>query len=205
MKCWSEGDLRAFIDRELPPEEMDRVSAHLEECSDCGDHWAAIAGRSSRVSTLMAALTETEPVISTGRVPRHSRHSWRWVAVAAGIAAGLVIGMVAMPKRATEVALAPPQPPPVVQTQVTRPESPAPVVTLAASTPARLASARRPKRPAAPKPQIGDTFLALDNDPIEAGVVLRVALGPREVPADVIIDSDGRPRAIRLVNSKSDR
>jgi hypothetical protein len=45
-----------------------------------------------------------------------------------------------------------------------------------------------------------DYFLALDDDPIELGVVVRVALdGAAAVQADVVFDADGRPRAIRPV------
>jgi hypothetical protein len=43
-------------------------------------------------------------------------------------------------------------------------------------------------------------FLALDDEPFEVGVVRRVALGPEEVPADVVFGPDGRARAIRLLN-----
>jgi hypothetical protein len=47
-----------------------------------------------------------------------------------------------------------------------------------------------------------DGFLRLDNEWFETGVVLRVALGPNEVPADVMFGSDGRAHAIRLVSYK---
>jgi len=203
MKCWSEGELRAYIDRELPPEDMELVSAHLEVCSVCGDHWAEMAGRAARVSALMTHLTETEPMVRAARLRRPAPSPWRWGGLAAALAAGLAVGILVMPKRGTQVAMAPPQPAPVVQSAVTRPEPAAPVVALASSTPASVVQPRRTRKPVAAAPQKGDTFLALDNDPIEAGVVLRVALGPREVPADVIIDADGRPRAIRLVDLKS--
>ena len=43
-------------------------------------------------------------------------------------------------------------------------------------------------------------YVALDDEPIEAGVVVRVGFGGGQVPADVIFGPDGRARAIRLVN-----
>ena len=46
-------------------------------------------------------------------------------------------------------------------------------------------------------------FVALDNEPIDAGLVVRVSLGPNNVQADVIITADGRARAYRLVNNQS--
>jgi hypothetical protein len=56
-------------------------------------------------------------------------------------------------------------------------------------------SKRQPAKPRA----TADYYLALDDDPIETGVVMRVALGPAELPADVIFDQDGRARAVRLI------
>jgi hypothetical protein len=52
------------------------------------------------------------------------------------------------------------------------------------------------------KPEV-QYFLALDDEPFEVGVVRRVALGPEEIPADVVFSPDGHPRAIRLVNDSS--
>jgi anti-sigma factor RsiW len=47
----------------------------------------------------------------------------------------------------------------------------------------------------------GQPFVALDSEPIDTGLVVRVALGPDQVQADVIVAPDGRPRAYRLVES----
>src|SRR6185312_9974164 len=66
--------------------------------------------------------------------------------------------------------------------EATAPEAPAPV---------KAKSVKRAK-----PPQVR-YYLALDNEPIDTGVVMRVALGDTAVEADVIFDSDGRPRAIR--------
>jgi hypothetical protein len=51
--------------------------------------------------------------------------------------------------------------------------------------------------------QVARPFIALDNEPIETGIVVRVAFGPDQVQADVIIAPDGRPRAYRLVENPS--
>jgi hypothetical protein len=71
----------------------------------------------------------------------------------------------------------------------------------AASLAAALALFLLPSHP--PKPQRSTAtlqpFVLLDNDPIDTGLVLRVALGPDRIPADVIIGPDGRPHAYRLV------
>jgi hypothetical protein len=47
-----------------------------------------------------------------------------------------------------------------------------------------------------------EQFIALDNEPFETGLVVRVALGPDEVQADVVFSPDGRARAYRLVNER---
>jgi hypothetical protein len=72
----------------------------------------------------------------------------------------------------------------------------APAATLAAA-PVRTARPK-PATPGAP-PQT-DSYLALDDDPIDVGIVMRVALdSAAAVQADVIFDAEGRARAIRPV------
>src|SRR5204862_5346173 len=34
-ECWTDGDLRAYLDRELPGPERDRVAEHLAQCAAC--------------------------------------------------------------------------------------------------------------------------------------------------------------------------
>jgi hypothetical protein len=71
---------------------------------------------------------------------------------------------------------------------------PAPPVEVAASEP-RVSRRKSAPQKRAPKPQY---YLALDDQPIETGTVMRVAF-ESGIQADVIVDSDGRPRAIRAV------
>ncbi len=42
-------------------------------------------------------------------------------------------------------------------------------------------------------------YLALDDGPIDTGVVMRVAFDGTGMQADVIFDAEGRPRAIRPI------
>jgi hypothetical protein len=44
-----------------------------------------------------------------------------------------------------------------------------------------------------------DPFIALDDEPIESGIVMRVEL-PGSTPADIVFSPDGRARAVRLVS-----
>ena len=59
---------------------------------------------------------------------------------------------------------------------------------------------RKKAVPSKPQPQL-EYYIALDDEPVEAGIVVRVALDGGRVPADVIVGTDGRAHAIRLVSS----
>src|SRR5262249_3895870 len=61
--CWSEGALRAYLDRELPAEDMKSVAAHLGECSSCDALCAELAGRAARVFALIETLPKPELVV----------------------------------------------------------------------------------------------------------------------------------------------
>jgi len=120
------------------------------------------------------------------------------VAAAAALAAGLAIGALVTHKR-VEPRAAVDLPPVATSPTVAapQPERAAPVAA-ARATPVRRSVPRRATRPVA----VDDRFLALDDEPFDTGVVWRVALGPAQVPADVILGPDGRARAVRLVNYK---
>jgi len=194
--CWPEGALRAYLDGELSPEDMKSVAAHLAECEDCERLHSELSVRSSYVTNLMDALVE--PMPARARRPTAQSHvSWRWTTVAVALAAGLAIAAYFVPKPEaprTPVAQTPkpepePEPSPV---PVLQPE--APVRTIVRGRQASLAAAR-PSRAAAPV----EHFIALDDEPIESGIVMRVTL-PGSTPADIVFSPDGRARAIRLVN-----
>jgi hypothetical protein len=202
-ECWSVGALRAYIDRELTPEDMAKVAGHLEVCSECGDLWVELAGRAARVSSLMDALAVPERAVSIASAPRRARNTrWLWVGAAAALAAGLVLGFVEMPKHQPQVAVVPP-PLPVVRPMPDPVETPAPHIVSAAAQAGRVRAPQPVRRHALPEVHSSDDFVSLDDEPISTGVVLRVELGPKGIPADVIFGPDGRPHAIRLVNNKS--
>jgi anti-sigma factor RsiW len=188
--CWSEGELRAYLDRELAPETLRQVALHLAECPECAGISAELEARAVFVSRAMQGL-EAAPV-------RRAVHTRRWVAALA-LAAGLAIAALVIPKRAEQ-----PLPVPEVARTAAAVEPPAPAQSVA-PVPVRE-PVRRPVRRAAPASRsaraLNDGFVRLDDEPFETGVVVRVALGPQQVPADVIFGSDGRARAIRLVNFK---
>lgn len=203
-ECWSEGELRAYLDRELPQEDMGRVAEHLEVCSECGDLWAELAGRAARVSSLMDALPDPDRTVSISRTPRRAKNTtWRWAGAAAALAAGLVLGIVAMPKRQPQVTVALPAPTVVPLPAADPIEPQAPGMMNAVARPSRARQARPVKRQVPSEVRSSEDFVSLDDEPISTGVVLRVELGPKGIPADVIFGSDGRPHAIRLVNNKS--
>jgi anti-sigma factor RsiW len=155
-QCWTDGDLRAYLDRELPGPDRDRAASHLAICEECDARYREIAARAERVATALSAL-------AGGIAPARSRPAapkvklWpRWAA-AVGMAAGLAL-ILASPKATP----------------------PAPAVALQK-----------------------EAFVPLDNEPIDAGLVVRVSLGPNNVQADIIMSADGRARAYRLVSNQN--
>jgi hypothetical protein len=56
------------------------------------------------------------------------------------------------------------------------------------------------RKPAA-SPEM-DYFVALDDQPIESGVIMRMAIQPGNAQADIVFDPAGRARAIRLVSNR---
>jgi anti-sigma factor RsiW len=158
-QCWTDGDLRAYLDRELPGPDRDRAAAHLAECGECGARFREIEARAERVATALSALVEgiapvRMPAAPTRPVAKKVRLWPRW-ATAAAVAAGLAMLLMS-------------------------PEAKAPAPAVA---------------------QQKAEFVALDNEPIDAGLVVRVSLGPDNVQADVIVSADGRARAYRLVDA----
>lgn len=151
-RCFEDGDLRAYVDRELPGPDRDRVAAHLAGCGECGARLREIEARAERIATALSALADGVAPARPIAAERKAKLWPRW-ATAAAVAAGLAL-----------VLVSPKAKPPA---------------------PARAA------------------FVALDNEPIDAGLVVRVSLGPDNVQADVIISPDGRARAYRLVTNQN--
>ena len=191
-QCWSEGELRAYVDHELPSRDMERVSAHIRECPACGAVCAELTVRADRLRVWMDALPDVAAPIRTPTAPRRVQAGRRWAGVAAGLAAALLLAVVLLPKRGGEIIVAP-------AAVVPKSSPPAP----ASVKPAIIRRETPPQAaPVKPKPQI-QYYFAFDNEPIETGLVVRVGLNGGQVPADVIVGPDGRMRAIRLVSENS--
>lgn len=188
-QCWSEGELRACLDCELPARDMERLAAHLKECSPCADLCADLKSRAARLQEWMQALPEPEPVAHYPELPHRARIGMK-VAAAAVLAASVTVAL--LPRAAQK----PVAPPPVVRALPAPGPGPAP----AEVKPAIIQHPAPPRAvPVKPKPKI-EYYYALDNEPIETGVVVRVGLNDGQIPADVIVGPDGRARAIRLVS-----
>jgi Putative zinc-finger len=186
-ECWPEGDLRAYLDRELAPDEMERAAGHVAECPECSARCEVLSARAGRVSAWMDALAE--PVSPVSR-----RTGWKWVAAALAAAAVMVIAVAVAPRRASP----PVRPARAALGPVARAAEPA------ASVSEAVVRHERPSRlPARPPVERTENFVALDNEPFEAGWVVRMALGPDQIQADVVFSADGRARAYRLVDSSS--
>ncbi len=195
-ECWDEGALRAYFDREMPPEEMTRIAVHVGACAECHTRYNELAGRAARVSSMMSALA-----VEPSGAPAAPLPGRRWLRPAvlsvAALAAAVALAFIVMPKQpARQQPVAAPRMERVhrpIQAEVTSPEPAA----AAEKAPVKGSHARSP-RPA--KPAETEYYLALDDEPIDVGVVMRVALdSAAAVQADVIFDAEGRPRAIRPV------
>jgi hypothetical protein len=191
-QCWPEGALRAYLDGELPSEDMQRVAAHLGDCRACDGLCRELAARAAHVSALMALLPDCggampRPVI----VPRRRAN---WIGVAVALAAGLAVAAYLLPDRHPREALVRPTPAPLPVVAAVAAVTPAPAEAPEPPAP------RRPRRvrPTAPEPAY---FVALDDEPFESGVIMRMDVTPGNVQADIVFGPDGRARAFRLVNA----
>ena len=209
-QCWSEGTLRAYLDRELSPDELQQVAAHLTECASCDGRRRELSARAEQVAALIDLLPE--PEVETLHVPLRmpgrasSRPRIGWVGAAVALAAGLGIAAYVVPRPQVNpvvTAVAPPvvpaPAPPAVPQTVTVVTAPAGERGLA------VRPARRLARPAIrPVADAGD-FVALDDEPFESGVIMRVAVTPGKTQADIVFGPDGRARAFRLVPANGQR
>src|SRR5450631_3615402 len=117
MQCWSEGAIRAYLDRELPTEDMQQVAAHLGECAVCDGLCTELAGRAAHVSALMELLPEWGG--ATARPVVAAKGQSNWIGIAVAVAACLALAAYLAPSRQPrEVVhvlpspvLAPPAPP----------------------------------------------------------------------------------------------
>ncbi|MGA3236935.1 MAG: zf-HC2 domain-containing protein [Bryobacteraceae bacterium] len=197
-ECLEEGGLRAYLDRELPPDEMTRIAVHVGGCAECHARYNELAGRAARVSALMETL-EVGPVVSAPvqrrfAMPARSKVARPVATAVLALAAAAALAFVLLPKRAeAPKPMVAPHVAPVrqIMEQAVAPSGAGPWPAL--SSPPRAKSPRRVKPPAV------QYYLALDDEPIDTGVVMRVALDGTGVQADVIFDADGRPRAIRAI------
>jgi anti-sigma factor RsiW len=191
-QCWPEGTLRAYLDGELPPPEMRSVSAHLEECAACSRLHAELSVRASYVGGLLETLAVPEPRRVPNKAAAKHTGSWIWTGAAVALAAGLAIAAMLIPKQ---------EPPKITQSQpAPREQQPTllvpqePVAIPVTVGPRKVATVRH-----APRVRNAEAFIALDDEPIESGIVMRVEL-PGSTPADIVFSPDGRARAVRLVS-----
>jgi anti-sigma factor RsiW len=194
-ECQDEGRLRAYFDRELPPEDLSQVGAHIGGCAECHARYNDLAARAARVSSMMGALGEAGQIAAA---PIPLRRRWvQPVAAAVALAATAALAFVMIPKRASRPH---PAAPPRVERKI---PSLRPIQAEMEAPPAPAKTARTKSQRRAKTPET-DYYLALDDEPIDVGVVMRVALdGAAAVQADVIFDAEGRPRAIRPLKPSS--
>jgi anti-sigma factor RsiW len=186
-QCWNLGDLRAHLDGELSPNEANAIASHLEQCAECRSEYSELSKRARMVDDCLAALDV--PAQSKTQPSKSPRRTYRYVAAALALAAGVAIGYLTMPKHdggPVRTGIVPSAPTAAVQTPVVippRPETPLPV---------------RGRRAASDAVY----YTPLDDEPIETGTIMRVGLADSNVEAELLLGPDGRAHAIRLVSIK---
>jgi anti-sigma factor RsiW len=196
-RCLDEGTLQAYLDYELPEANRGGVADHLANCPACRHALERVQATGARVSALLDSLVVDDmPTACPALPPLRARAAgvpvrWAGAALAGALAAGAMwIVVSARVPRAPALQ-------PVASIQTVTPPAPAAGISLhPAAVRPKIVHARR----RTPQPRLDD-FIALDNDPIQVGVVVRVTLPRSEFAeaADVVIGEDGRARAIRFV------
>lgn len=185
--CLNMGILQAYLDSELRTEEMQSAAAHLTTCGACAGALDEMRSRAARVGAWLGVLADgpARPVIADYK----SRSSAPLLAALA-LAASIVLFAVLVQRRPPASMLVVAHRTPSVQRTVT------PTLAPVAATPAR-------KRKARPRRRV-DYFLPLeDGEPIQIGTVVEVNLTARssseQIRAELIVDDEGRARAIRFL------
>jgi hypothetical protein len=173
--CFSEGDWQAYLDREMLGDELTRAEAHLGQCDACAALQREVADRAERIDLLMVELSSSGEIV---RRPSPRPHVWRWAVPSMALAAALLaVWLLPRPSPRSEVAHSAPTKPP------------------------RRRSAHR--RADQPEESLLAGFVALDDEPIETAVIVRVTVDDGLAQADVIVGPDGRAHAIRMVPGNS--
>jgi predicted anti-sigma-YlaC factor YlaD len=204
--CWPEGALRAYLDRELSAGEIQQAAAHVKECAACRELCRELEARAARVGELMELLpaVEVETVQVPARMPRRAAAGWRvgWVGAAVAVAAALGVVAYLVPAREkvpVPVAVVPAATaPPAVEE--------APAVVSGIERPAAVRASRRAAQMVRTRTvAAASDFVALDDEPFESGVIVRVAVTPGKTQADIVFGPDGRARAFRLVEASKQK
>jgi hypothetical protein len=150
---------------------------------------------------MVGALMELLPEGAGGALPRLApgpRRQWKWTGMAVALAAGLALAVYLMPARhAREEAIV--LPALARAAEIEAGAAAIPATPAVAETPV----AHRPRRARVSRQTVEEPehFVALDDEPFEAGVIMRVDVKPGNVQADIVFGPDGRAHAFRLVNA----
>ncbi len=216
--------LHAYLDGELPPDQAERVSAHMQACGDC--RGALQAARATR--DLLRSQPQPEPPPGLAAAikarayeelahPVRAAFDWRTALVPAAAAAGLMLALaltlnLVRQPGPTEVAETPApvagalhQAPDVVPAQIARPPAAdaQPEMTLAATpSPTRHRTIRRARQPA--EVEFAFAHDALPPVPVRTGTVVvpaqpevraALACGPRISPVTASLSVRGYAKA----------
>ncbi|MFZ0819004.1 MAG: zf-HC2 domain-containing protein [Candidatus Acidiferrales bacterium] len=221
-----ENKLRSYLDGELTASESETTASHLASCGACASKLETLRSDAAAVDSLFASLAPEQPLPTAAPelLPfAYQRRAARFGLTAAlslgALAAAIIAAILLLNHRATSQA-------PSIGKQQPAQTAPLSVVPDQNNHTVLPAQAKQPSLPLQAthknvsfrpanhvQPQLH--FIRLDNDgPIESGLIYRVklpgtifsSLDPTvlssQVSADVIVDSSGRPRAIRFLSSQ---
>jgi len=174
---------------------MERLEIHLGECATCRELSNELDVRATKVAAWMESLPEPGVITRPPLLPSSQPSLWRWAGASLAVSAAAVAMAIWLTPRNPEMTVAAPRPP---QPPAIQPAAPPAQVkpAIIRRPPVKRATPPKPK----PQPQY---YIALDDQPIEAGIVVRVGFDNGRIPADVILGPDGRARAIRLISDFS--
>jgi anti-sigma factor RsiW len=205
--CLKKEKLLAFVDGEMPSDEMELTERHIEVCTSCRREVEGVRATSVTVNALLNSLAPGETAgvdaLTAVRIPYGSgKTRMRWTAVASvGVLVAALVLFVLIRRQHSApaqniVTAVTPAPTPSVEKKE--------VLAAAVAKPTHVGTPRGPLKVR--------QFQALDDGgPIETGMIYRVDLpassvpngvslqSAKRIPAEVIVDEFGKVRAIRFL------
>lgn len=196
--CNFNGNLVAWIDGELPPQDAAAVARHVQSCAECRERIAQYR----QVSGDFAGFYAGPANLPAPALLKPSRRTPRWVPAAIAIAAAVVVAILLAPRA--------PKPLPEVQPQTASVQPPHEEPLPVAQSAAPVDRVKRVHSVVRRQPAVQQVAQGNDAEAPPSGPTVRIAIPadsiypPGAVPegmayfANVSLGSDGSVRSVRL-------